>query len=141
MMKIESTTQALEVAKRYLESCGYSSVGAVRGAAGSSGWLAATDPDDGALAFVRVSLVRDASAGLPVDDASRRARAEAEAVAVSHPASLEGRPTRGCASTRSAWPRSAAAGCLSGTTSTRSGRTRHAPRRRAAALLRGPPSG
>ena len=90
MKTIESTAQALEVAKRYLEKRGYASVAAVRGTGGPSAWLSAVDPDDGSLAVVKVSLARGASRGFPAEDHSRRARAEAEAVAVAHLASLEG---------------------------------------------------
>lgn len=61
---------------------------AVRGIEGPSAWLAAFDPEDGALAVVKVVPVRDASGGFPPEDLSGRARAEAEAAAFAHVASL-----------------------------------------------------
>lgn len=80
MTTIETAAQALGAAKRYLEARGYASVRPAKGDA--AGYLTATDPDDGSIVFVRATLAKDASNGLPADDLSREARAEAEAVAV-----------------------------------------------------------
>ena len=64
MKAIESTEQAAEVAKMYLEKRGYSEVKAV-GELGKAVSLVATDPEARALAFVKVVLERDAASPPP----------------------------------------------------------------------------
>lgn len=91
MKAIESTEQAAEVAKMYLEKRGYSEVKAV-GELGKAVSLVATDPEARALAFVKVVLERDAASGFTPTDASAHARSEAEATAIEYPSSMENVP-------------------------------------------------
>ena len=87
MKAIESTEQAAEVAKMYLEKRGYSEVKAV-GELGKAVSLVATDPEARALAV----LDRDAASGFTPTDASAHARSEAEATAIEYLSSMENVP-------------------------------------------------
>lgn len=91
MKTIESTEQATEVAKLFLERRGYSEVKAVDGSKKAAS-LVATDPKTRALVFVKVVLERGAASGFAPTDTSAHARSEAEAASITYLSSMEGAP-------------------------------------------------